>query len=119
LRGEVDVDDAEALGVAEGPFEIVEERPDEVAADVDSRRDRVGNGGDVIAQVLHAQRILDDAVDGARWIVERGAVLGDVNRDRAVAFAEPEQQPGERRGMYFPARLGVRRLRLAHFTRAG
>ena len=33
-RCEVHVDDAEAFGVAEGPFEVVEEGPDEVAADV-------------------------------------------------------------------------------------
>src|SRR5205823_5363622 len=36
LRREIDVHDAESLGVAEGPFEIVEEGPDEVAADVDA-----------------------------------------------------------------------------------
>src|SRR5205085_4862394 len=30
LRREIDVNDAEALGVAEGPFEVVQEGPDEV-----------------------------------------------------------------------------------------
>ena len=38
LGGEVDVHDAEAVGVALGPLEVVEERPHEVAAQVDAAR---------------------------------------------------------------------------------
>ena len=39
LRGVVDVDDAEALREAVRPLEVVEERPGEVAAEVDAARD--------------------------------------------------------------------------------
>ena len=58
-RREVDVDDAEAFGVAEGPFEVVEEGPDEVAADVGAFGDRVRDGADVLAEVVDAQRVVD------------------------------------------------------------
>src|SRR3546814_2968798 len=37
---EIDMDDAEALGIAERPFEIVEQRPQHVAAHVHPPRDR-------------------------------------------------------------------------------
>src|SRR5205814_4924313 len=36
LRFEIDVNDPEPFRVAEGPFEIVEERPDAVAAQIDT-----------------------------------------------------------------------------------
>src|SRR3546814_17323040 len=36
---EIDMDDAEALGIAERPFEIVEQRPQHVAAHVHPPRD--------------------------------------------------------------------------------
>jgi len=83
------VDDAEALGVAEGPFQVVEERPDEVAADVDSGLDRGAEGGDVVAQVTDAEGVVDRFVDGARRVVERGAVFGDVDRDGACPGSRP------------------------------
>src|SRR4030095_6269593 len=40
----VDVDDAEALGVAAAPLEVVQQRPREVAADVDAVLDRPHDG---------------------------------------------------------------------------
>ena len=107
------MDDAEAFRVAEGPFEVVEEGPDEVAADVGAFGDCVRDGADVLAEVVDAQRIVDDTVESGRRIVERGAVFGDVDRRRAVAVAEPEQDVGQRRRVNFPSRLGVDRLRLA------
>ena len=59
LACEVDVHDAKALRIAERPFEIVEQRPDHVAAHVDTLLDRVAHGADVLTQVVNAQRILD------------------------------------------------------------
>src|SRR4051795_6146468 len=43
----VDVDDPEALREALGPLEVVQQAPDEVAADGDSRRDRARDRGGV------------------------------------------------------------------------
>jgi hypothetical protein len=51
LRREVDVDDAEALRVSERPLEVVEQRPAEVAAQVDAVGDRALAGGEMLAQV--------------------------------------------------------------------
>ena len=56
-RAVVDVHDAETLGVAERPFEVVQQRPHHVAADVEPGRDRVVDRGQVLAQVVDAQRI--------------------------------------------------------------
>ena len=108
-RGEVDVDDAEAFGVAEGPFEVVEEGPDEVAADVRALLDGAVDGEDVVAEVVDAERVLSGSVDGGRWIVERGAVFGDVDRRGAVAVAEPGRTVGEALGEDFPPDFGVDR----------
>src|SRR5690606_14671284 len=74
--GVVDVDEAEALGVAVGPFEVVQQRPREVPADVGARLDGPFHGGDVVAQVRDAPLVADAAVAVHR-VVERGAVLGD------------------------------------------
>jgi hypothetical protein len=45
------MDDPEALGVSEGPLEVVEQRPDEVATDGHAVRDRAGNRVEVRAQM--------------------------------------------------------------------
>ena len=63
LRREVDVHDAEALRVAEAPLEVVEQRPGEVAAQVDALpRSRRARRARCVAQVGDAQRIVDAAV---------------------------------------------------------
>ena len=65
LGREVDVDDAEPLRVALGPLEIVQQRPDKIAADVGPLRDRGGDRVDVIFDVGGAARVADYAVVGA------------------------------------------------------
>src|SRR3954447_15375573 len=72
----VDVDDAEALGVAVLPLEVVQQRPHVVAADVDPVGDRGGQRGDVVLQVGDAPRVLQLAVRDLA-VLEGGAVLGD------------------------------------------
>src|SRR5215208_485192 len=94
LGGEVDVDDAEALGVAVAPLEVVEEGPGEVAAEVDAGLDRAAGGAQVVAVVGDAQRVVDRAAVGRGRVVEGGAVLGDVERDAAVAARDPGQHVG-------------------------
>ena len=50
LRREVDVGDPKTTVVAEGPLEVVEQRPGEVAAHVRSGVDRVGHRADHVLQ---------------------------------------------------------------------
>src|SRR6266550_2278845 len=65
LRGVVDMDDAESLGVAERPLVIVKQRPREVSAQIDALRHRVVRGAQVLSQVLDSQRVFDSTIDGA------------------------------------------------------
>src|ERR1043165_1510584 len=114
LRRKVHVHDPDPLRVAVAPLEVLEQRPDEVAADVDARRHRARQRREVLAQVVDAERILDQVADRRRRVVERRAVFGDVERHRAVAVAEPQQQTRQRGRVHLPIRLRVNRLRLAH-----
>src|SRR5688572_24045636 len=102
LRLVVDVNDAEPLGVPERPFVVVEQRPCEVTAQIDTFAHRIVRGAQVLAKVLHAQGIFDLTVDRLRRIVKRRAVLGDVNGRIAVPLLDPQQNPGERLGEDFP-----------------
>src|SRR5437868_4495533 len=82
LRRVVDVDDSEALVVALLPLEVVEQRPDVVAAEVDALLAGAVDRGDVRAQVPETGLVRDDVA--VEPVVERGAVLGDHHRDVAV-----------------------------------
>src|SRR5580765_6101263 len=100
---EVHGDDPEAAVVAVFPLEVVEQRPHVVAADVDTLVDRTFDRGDVVAQVGDALRVLDDRLPVHRWVLERGAVLGDHERDRAVVAAQAQQQGRQRARLDRPA----------------
>ena len=50
---------AESFGEAVRPFEVVEQRPREVAADVRTLANRVVNGAQMLAQVVDTQRIVE------------------------------------------------------------
>ena len=50
----MDVKDAEALAVAQGPLEVVHEGPDEAAPQVDPGDDRLLRGAQVTVEVPHA-----------------------------------------------------------------
>src|SRR5690606_30393134 len=54
LRVVVDVHDPEALAVSVAPLEVVEQRPHEVAAQVDTLAHRPVGGGEVASQVVDA-----------------------------------------------------------------
>src|SRR3954451_12523361 len=75
----VDVDEAEALGVAVLPLEVVEHRPREVAADVDPVGQRPRQRAQMGLEIVHAARVLERPVHH-RSVLERRAVLGDVDR---------------------------------------
>src|SRR5258708_18898400 len=101
LRFEIDVDDAEPLRVAEGPFEVVEEGPDAEAAQIDAAAYRLSRRKQVLAQIIDAQRIFDLASRGRR-VVKSRAVLRDVNRQLALSLADPQQNVGESLRENFP-----------------
>src|SRR5437867_8249860 len=58
----VDPNQAEPLGIAEGPLEVVHEGPDEVAANVGAPRPGAGDGGYVLGQVRRSVVVLDEPV---------------------------------------------------------
>ena len=63
--GVVHVDQAPALGVALGPLEVVQQRPDVVALQRHAGGDRAVRGGEVVAQEGDPGGVVDGAV-GAR-----------------------------------------------------
>ena len=74
----IDVDDAEPLGVALAPLEVVDQRPDIVAVDRDAGLDGAVDLGEVVPDVFEAARVLDLAV-GGNGIGEAGSVLGYID----------------------------------------
>src|SRR6266702_5194504 len=78
LRGEVDVMDAEAIGVAVSPLVVVHERPAEVALDRDTFGDGAVQMGEVVAEIHDAVGVVDVTIGGED--VRGGAsVFGDVD----------------------------------------
>src|SRR6478672_4987106 len=84
LRLVVDVHDAEALRVAEAPLVVVEQRPGEVAPQVYTLTERRVRRAQVRAIIRDAQRIVDATFDRLRRVIERGTILGEVERDTPV-----------------------------------
>src|SRR5947207_2766068 len=113
----VDVNEAEALGVAERPLVVVEQRPREISAQVDPLRYRVVSCAQMLPEVFDAKRIFDTAVDRLRRVVKRGAILGDVDRQLTVTLGNPEQNLGKGLGKNFPVRLGLKRVGLRNVFR--
>jgi len=99
------VDDAEAFREAVAPLEVVEQRPDEVAPQVDARLDRPARRQNVIVQVSDAEHVRFQ-VPGSRCVGERGAVLGDVERNPPETPAYPIEDLRQRGGVDLPARFG-------------
>jgi hypothetical protein len=64
LGFEVNVVDAETIGVAVGPLVVVHEGPAEVAFDGDAFRDSAMKLGDVVAEIHDAVGVVDVAVGG-------------------------------------------------------
>src|SRR5215813_2768398 len=89
----VDVDDPEPLVVAPLPLEVVEQRPDVVAANVDALGASLLDGRDVLAQVGDPALIVDRAV--VEPVLEGCAVLGDQQREIAVVSLDAQKQLGE------------------------
>ena len=84
LAGVVDVNKAEALRVAVGPFEIVEQRPGEVAGDRGARTDGLGTGVEVLLQVGDAVEVIDGAISGD--VVRRQLIEPTLGADGKPVF---------------------------------
>src|SRR5208283_253696 len=91
---EIDVDDAEPPAIALGPFEIVQKRPDEVAAQLDAIGERAARGGKMIAQIGDTVVVVHGAIRRDR-IVVAGTVLGHVDFRIAVTVAQAMERVGE------------------------
>src|SRR5690606_30264639 len=104
----VDVDQAEALVVAEGPLEVVHQRPGGVAAHVGALLDRVVDRGDVRPQVVDPLGVDHLAVRVGLGRVGR-AVLGD-HRRHAVVLVDAHQEVGQAGGVDRPAHVRHRQL---------
>ena len=76
------MDDPEAFRVTQRPFEIVEERPYEIAAYGDAFVPGLDHRGDVALEVLLALFVVDGLA--VQPVVERGTILGNVNRRQLV-----------------------------------
>src|SRR4051812_36607918 len=76
LRRAVDPYEAEALRITIGPFEVVHQRPMDVAIERDARSDCLVRGHHVIPEERRAPVVLDTPV-GIRCGVEDPAVLRD------------------------------------------
>src|SRR5215831_17972044 len=92
-RLEVDVDHAEAAAVAFRPLEVIDERPDEIAAQVCAGGERA-RGSEVLAQIGDAIVVVNDAICRER-IVVASAVLRHIEVRIAVAVAQADQFFGE------------------------
>src|SRR5450759_1825760 len=87
----VDVDDAEAFGIAEGPFEIVHEGPDKIAFQRGALAHRAVRLVKVLAQVMHTAWIMYMAIF-AQGIRKSRAVLSNVEGGNLVFFVKARQK---------------------------
>src|SRR5947207_1751079 len=85
LSAEIHVGEAESLGIAFGPFEIVEQAPVMIGANVDAVEHGAAEGMEVTAQELDAP-VVSDAAVLVRAVEIGAAVLGDFER-RGFVFA--------------------------------
>ncbi len=96
--------DAEALAIAFGPFEVVHQAPDEIAADVHAARDRIRDGDQVRFDVLAALLVVDAA--GHDVVLVRRAVFRDEQGRQLVIAIQAQQQLCETLRRHFPTHVG-------------
>ena len=73
----------------------------------------------VASKVGHPLGILEEGAVHGRRIRKRRAVLGDVERDRAVPVAHPSEDVRESGRVDLPVHIGVRAVRLTHASSPG
>ncbi len=90
---EVNIDESEAHAISFGPFEVVQDGPVEIAADIGAIGDRLSEGGQMSRGVVDSWRIVDFAI--LMHPVHGGtAIFGDVDGLR-VALREHKRSPIE------------------------
>ncbi len=109
--------DAEALRVAAGPFEVVQQAPHHVARHRHAGGQRLAHRADVRGEVGGAVGVVHRAV--GELVREGAAVLGDVGGRQAVFAVQREQQLGQAFGVDLPAHVGLRVGLVPGLDRAG
>jgi len=71
------MDQPKALRIAVCPLEVVQQRPGEIAAQIDAALYGVQGSAQMVAQIVPPQGVIDPAI-GLRRIVERRPVFGDI-----------------------------------------
>src|SRR5439155_15401795 len=106
LVGEVDVNQTEPPAEPEAPLEVVEQRPDVVAAQWHAGRPRLAGRRDVAREVGHATVIpyAPAGIDGV-WI--GGPILADDELVGRVFAIQCQQDVAEAVGRDLPAHLGL------------
>src|SRR5690625_4240808 len=103
----VDIDNAEPLAVSVGPFEVVQERPQEVPAHICPLAPGVLERRDVPFDIIYPVFVVHAVA--AERVLERSAVLGDDERKVREPFVDPDEEFGETRRIDVPPHLRVRR----------
>src|SRR6185295_15328809 len=80
----VDVNDSKSLRVAVSPLEVIEQRPDEIPAYINTALNRVAYSSDMSAEILDSLRIVDLSIDRRRRIRKSRSILRDVEWDLTV-----------------------------------
>src|ERR1700722_9261555 len=75
----IHVDQTKPWAVAVGPFKVIQQRPDEIAADVSSGLPGIRNRGEMFLYVFRSFPVIDRPVRLHR-VDESGSILADINR---------------------------------------
>src|SRR5690349_6512583 len=91
LRGVINVDHTESLGISLAPLKIIHERPDEIALYRRPLVDGLSNSLDVRNKILFTLRIAD-AVAAIPFIVISRPILRDIKRGRRIVAMKSQQE---------------------------
>ncbi|CAI2787246.1 Uncharacterised protein [Serratia grimesii] len=108
----IDVHKAVLFLVAVEPREQIDKRPRVVAAHIGPLFDRRTDRLNMIAQVVNPRLIAYLSLDD--WIFGTQSVLGNVDRDVAIAFDDTPNGIGQPLRLHFPVPIGVNTVRVAH-----
>src|SRR6266446_4846172 len=87
----IDIDDAEALGVAECPFEIIQEGPDEVPPQINALLNGRGGSPEMRIEIGNPFHVIALALR-INVIVERHTIFGDKQWKRRIFLLHAYQQ---------------------------
>ena len=118
LRFVVHVNDSETPRIAVTPLEVVEQRPDEVAAEVHPLLHCITCCPQMSTQIFDTKWIADSPVERDRRIIKSRPIFGDVERHVSVTLFHPDKNPRQRCGINLPAGFGVKAFLLAYSTRS-